>query len=132
MKFEPLNSNKDAALSFPNSMFKLVEFIAAVKKAFESKGLDALGDALKNRGGIPVWGNNERERWLGEGVDCEILQVGAKSWQKGKIRIKVTIEFCPDEPEVEETAPSNEIPQPESPLDDLRQMINQETQQNNS
>jgi hypothetical protein len=39
------------------------------------------------------------------------------------------IEFLPDEPEVEETPATNEIAQPESPLDDLRQMINQETQQ---
>ncbi len=123
MKFEPLNSeseDKDTALSFSKSMLKLGKFIAEVKKAFESKGLDALGDALKHRGGIPVWGDNERERWLGEGVDCEILKIGAKGWQKGKIRIKVTLEFCSDEPE---------ISQPESPLDDIRQMINQEPQQ---
>ncbi len=72
--------------------------------------------------------NENLNRWLGEGVDCETLKFGAKGWQKGKVRIRVSLEFCPDEPEVEETSASNEIAQPESPLDDLRQMINQETQ----
>lgn len=74
-------------------------------------------------------------------INCEILRLGAKSWQKGKLRIQVILErtsignhhpsrqnvqldrvyleFCPDQPEISE---------PESPLDDLRQMINQENQ----
>jgi hypothetical protein len=71
-------------------------------------------------------GNRTNEnigKWLSEGVDCETLKFGEKGWQKGKVRIKVSVEFCPDEPEIEE------IPQAESPLDDLRQMINKETQQ---
>lgn len=53
--------------------------------------------------------------------DIELLKIGSKGWQKGKIRIQVSyknydniqvhLEFSPDEP-----------PQPESPLDDLRQL----------
>lgn len=59
-----------------------------------------------------------------EGIDAELLIVGAKGWEKGKVRIKsyieiennivkaqVDIEFSPDEP-----------PKPESPLDDLREL----------
>jgi hypothetical protein len=57
--------------------------------------------------------------------------VGAQGWKKGKMRIKlnVTIEFCPDEPEVKEIPENNEseTSQPESPLDDLRrQLLNHE------
>lgn len=73
--------------------------------------------------------NENIEKWLGEGVDCATLKFGAKGWQKGKVRIKISMEFCPDEPEIEETPATEEIPQPESPLDDLRQLINKETQQ---
>jgi hypothetical protein len=77
--------------------------------------------------------------WKSSIIDCEILRLGSQSWQKGKCRlqvhikihgmrmetrkqvlIEVDLEFCPDEPPISE---------PESPLDDLRQMINQETQQ---
>lgn len=46
--------------------------------------------------------------WAGEGVPCEILQLGAKGWRKGKVRMRIELEFCPDEPE--------------SPLDDIRQI----------
>lgn len=67
------------------------------------------------------------DKWFGDGIDCEILKIGAAGWQKGKVKINlnVTIEFCPDEPEVEEKRASNEqeISQPESPLDDIRLMI---------
>ena len=66
---------------------------------------------------------------FGKGIDCEVLRFGANNWQKGKFRIKMTVEFCPDEPELEETPETN---QPESPLDDIRRMINQENQQGNS
>ncbi|MBD1810920.1 KGK family protein [Microcoleus vaginatus DQ-U2] len=56
-----------------------------------------------------------------EGIDCQILKIGAKGWQKGKVKIEVNknlksggtqtcIKFCPDEP-VEQ----------KSPLDDIRQ-----------
>ncbi len=67
-----------------------------------------------------------------EGITCQILRVGSSGWQSGKLRIKiyteiihkknyweddkpkinVVLEFCPDE-----------LDQPESPLDDIRQMI---------
>ncbi len=56
-----------------------------------------------------------------EGIDCQILKIGAKGWQKGKLKIEVnksfqsgetqtSIKFCPDE-----------LPEPISPLDDIRQ-----------
>ncbi|MBN3881539.1 MAG: KGK family protein [Nostoc sp. JL34] len=55
---------------------------------------------------------------------CQILRVGGKAWQKGKLKIQiiksiinqkpatVCLEFCPDEPD-----------EHESPLNDLRKMI---------
>lgn len=73
--------------------------------------------------------NENLEKWLGEGVDCEALKFGANAWQEGKVRLKVSVEFCPNEPEIQETPEIEETPQPESPLDDLRQKINKETQQ---
>ena len=58
---------------------------------------------------------------LQEGIDCQLLRIGAKGWQKGKLKIEVnrsfqsgeaqtSIKFCPDEPL-----------EPKSPLDDIRQ-----------
>jgi hypothetical protein len=71
-------------------------------------------------------GNNElKDKWLTEGQSCEILKPGAKHWQKGKVRI--TLEFCPDEPEIAEKLVENnlEIIPEMSPLDDLRHQIKQ-------
>jgi hypothetical protein len=56
-----------------------------------------------------------------EGIDCKVLKIGSKGWQKGKVQIEVnkniksgeaqtSIKFCPDEPL-----------EPKSPLDDIRQ-----------
>ena len=65
---------------------------------------------------------------MGEGINCEILKLDSNAWQKGKIRVKFAIEFCPDEPELEQTTQSNdlEINQTESPLDDIRRMMNKD------
>jgi len=67
-----------------------------------------------------------KKGWFEEGIDCEVLKLGAKDWQKGKIKIRVSLEFCPNEPDVEETSANRqpEISKSESPLDDIRQMMN--------
>ena len=49
-------------------------------------------------------GYNSSEKWLSEGVPCEILSPN-QNWQKGKI--KICLKFIPD--------------RPESVLDDIRQ-----------
>ncbi|NEP77394.1 MAG: hypothetical protein F6K17_33895 [Okeania sp. SIO3C4] len=79
-----------------------------------------------------------------DGLECEVLKPGAQNWQKGKLKVELTVKFYPDEPE-EETE-KNESSQSEneaenssdnnseeletevSPLDDLRQKFNQENQ----
>lgn len=56
-----------------------------------------------------------------EGIDCQVLKIGSKGWQKGRIQIKVNenfqagetqvcIKFCPDEPAKQKSL-----------LDDIRQ-----------
>jgi hypothetical protein len=67
-----------------------------------------------------------------EGADCEVLKLGSKDWQKGKIRVKMIVEFCPDEPEeIEEEEAAAESQNGEledndfDSLDDLRKELNQ-------
>lgn len=75
------------------------------------------------------YGGKQKERlekvWFEQDTGCEMLRIGAKGWQKGKVRIRIALEFCPDEPEVEETLVTNEpgIRPPESLLDDIRRMM---------
>lgn len=65
-----------------------------------------------------------KENWLVEGVECEVLKIGSPGWQKGKVKLRVTLEFYPDEPPLD--CPENSISTPsDSPLDDIRQLINE-------
>lgn len=74
--------------------------------------------------------NGAKLKWFEEGADVEVLKYGSQGWKKGKLRIKVSLEFCPDEPKVEEVAAPQEaesVNEPESPLDDIRRMIDEPT-----
>jgi hypothetical protein len=48
-----------------------------------------------------------------EGINCEVFKSGSTGLQKGRLKAKLVLEFCPDEPIVEE----------KSSLDDIRRMI---------
>lgn len=58
-------------------------------------------------------GNQNKQYWFGSGVDCEILNLGDRTWKKGKIRLKVTLEFCQEVTESSATS---------SALDSIRQI----------
>jgi hypothetical protein len=132
------NCGNEDALSFPMAMLKIEKLKETVNRVLPEYELgETLNKSLREQNlniEIPLDNRQKRfsyENWFGQGIDCEILRVGAQGWKKGKIKLKlnVTIEFCPDEPEVEETPENNEseTSQPESPLDDLRrQLLNQE------
>ena len=79
--------------------------------SFNSYGIPTLSEQINRSFNI-----RDSNIWFKQGAICEILRAGSKGWQKGKIKINVTLEFIPDE--LEET----------SPLDDVRQ----ELEQNNS
>ncbi len=107
--FEPID-NEDTVLSISDSnarvfishpMFKLAELLKKMKS--QVIGIDS-----------SYWEGEqhyiEKKRWHSQGVRCKILKPGGY-WKKGKIKIRISLEFCPDEPE--------------SPLDDIRQTLKQ-------
>jgi KGK domain len=122
--------HENDVLSFGNDMIKFGQFKYVLEQSFSpaeskySKVTTAINEHFKS--------SSAKIDYAGHviapnGIHCEILRIGSKGWQKGRIRVKVTLEFIPDEPEIEETPATNEleIAPPESPLDDLRQLINQ-------
>jgi hypothetical protein len=117
-KFELLKDNEILSLEEP------VRILLQQPTYKVSEFMQVLISLVK--GTARTW-THDKLNWFSQGVPCEVLRLDAKGWRKGKVRL--AIEFLPDEPEVEEIPATNEIEQPESPLDDLRQMINQETQQ---
>lgn len=112
-KFERLEredvvSVYSAQILVTNRTFTVSEFITAMLQMLKKQ----LGELTEGK-----------ETWFGEGLDCKILKPGAKSWQRGKVRI--TLEFEPEEIEVTETPKSSESQASiaSSPLDDIRQMM---------
>jgi hypothetical protein len=96
----------ETAISIPFNMFKHKELIDFVGEAFRHGGLNRLGEIIwdKNRGKIPLEQSDvSRNAWFEDGIECEILKPNSPRWQKGRVRIKITIEFCPDEQTLEES-----------------------------
>ncbi|AFY83953.1 KGK domain-containing protein [Oscillatoria acuminata] len=117
--FEPLDSEEVVSIDevlkivLNQPTFKVREFVGAFK------------EVIKKQSSIYIdRRTDEKAQWLDEGVNAQVLKYGAKNWQTGKVRIKFTLEFCPDEPEVQKTSTTNqpETSEPESPLDDIRRM----------
>jgi hypothetical protein len=66
-----------------------------------------LNDAIKSyvASAIPGWSEEKNDWFTDRGIDCEALRFGSKGWQKGRIRL--SLEFCPDEPELPAPRASN-------------------------
>lgn len=135
--------DKDDVLSFTGAMFKVERLEAEVNNLFSEHRLgEEFTKLLKDKNlnihlgsKVSISSNGRVQRidvypnqWFRDGIDCEFLRLGAKAWQKGKVKInlKVSLEFCPDEPDIEKTPANNNsgINSTESPLDDIRQMMN--------
>jgi hypothetical protein len=120
-KFEVLDSeNGDIVIVIQNNNYRLSQMISASSTLLIKDNQKSLDSELREQNCNPLPSVKNLNNWIYTGVDCEILKPG-KNWQKGKCRIKVNIEFCPNETEVEETQETKES---ESPLDDLRRQIN--------
>ncbi|MCT7954051.1 KGK domain-containing protein [Laspinema palackyanum] len=113
--FEPLRA--DEVVSVDNSLKILVNH-----PTFKTHELtEALITLLKNADRIFQADKvDEKMKWGGEGITAQVLKYGADGWQKGKVRI--SLEFCPDEPEVKKTSNEPNTSEPESPLDEIRRM----------
>lgn len=58
---------------------------------------------------IPNSVNDAIEHWITQGVDCEILRTDGRGWIKGKAKIKLSIEFEPDEPPITQVRDEDRI-----------------------
>jgi hypothetical protein len=54
---------------------------------------------------IPNWNEAKKDWFTDRGIDCEALRFGSKGWQKGRIRL--SLEFCPDESDLPAIGASN-------------------------
>jgi len=90
-----------------------------------SRYLKAYCDSSRD---VPFCWDDNRQQWFSnEGVEGYALRYGEKGWQSGRLRL--SIEFCPDEPEPEPAPETAELPLLEasiepadSPLDEIRRL----------
>jgi hypothetical protein len=57
-----------------------------------------------------------------DGMNCNLLQLDGKGWQKGKL--KICFEFIPEDNEDFAIIQENSVRMAESPLDEIRQLAN--------
>ncbi|EAW38715.1 KGK domain-containing protein [Lyngbya sp. PCC 8106] len=115
------NCSENDVISFEDETYKLSSLKHKIIAVLTGWVAENFVDDLESRG-VKCASINKSEsqlefsngEWFNEGKKCEILKLGSTGWKKGKVRLKVIVEFCPDEPELSE---------PESPLDDLRQKL---------
>ena len=70
-----------------------------------------LNESLEShlKSAIANWNEAHNSWFQPEGVECEALRFGSQGWQKGRIRL--SLEFCPDQPEMPVlSASSNQTP----------------------
>ena len=118
MEQHQINSNIDAkaVISFPYSnteeelpvTLKLSTLQKALLEMFTNRYAEEVPeDTLKQQGiYLPDYYkkiiNNETEEiqqnWWTDGLECEVLKLGSHDWQRGKVRLKATveIEFIPE------------------------------------
>ncbi len=112
--FTPI-TNEKTVLLIGETAFKFDKIQQQVNKYFTTElRITELYSAIQRSG----LGNFTYDTNLcTNGVVCEMLEPSSGDWVKGKVRLKFTLEFCPDvpsEPEVKESSPPD--------LDDIRQM----------
>lgn len=73
------------------SLDKRLSFLGASTFTVE-EARDKLAEFVENRANISA------QVWKGDGIKCQVMQVGSGRWKKGKVRI--SLEFILDEEEL--------------------------------
>ncbi len=116
--FKEDNSNLSVVSFGENITFKISKLLEVAYSIFCNKALALIDEELRKKGTGSLY--SLIANWNIGGIDAEILEPNTKDWKKGKIRMRVVLEFCPDESDGEQL----EITSNNSPLDDIRQTIN--------
>lgn len=131
-KFEPLKSGEVIAFSVYDDYdenIKYEEGMFKMSPTFKKSELEEnIKDLLLNFNRYYV---DARTKLLDEGLGCEVLKFKSQDWQKGKIRVRIEVDFCPDQPEPLTSKSETEDGQNSnnqslnSSLDDIRSIINE-------
>ena len=122
IKFQILEQEEsNAVVSFSNgTVFKVDKLMKHINGFFTRSVLDKLATRLAEIGlGTPPNHKGSCSSWNNY-VEAEILEPQLGEWKKGKMRMRVILEFCPNEPEEIE---DKDLHQNANPLDDIRRTM---------
>lgn len=121
-RFKLIECNDDDVVELVDNTYKVGKIKVGLSQSSNSSLAQRLQQEFNNqRIQIPSHNN-----FFQDGIDCQILTLGSQSWKSGKVKFKLTVEFYIED-EIETTNTQDlDITEPESPLDDLRRMINEE------
>lgn len=112
------DSQASAIVSFPQGQtFKIGVLLDKINSFFRESILSKLSDRL-NQVGLGTVPSFNAGYWNSSGIEAEILEPKSDGWKKGKVRMRVVLEFCPDEPENKSDNNLNN-----SSLDEIRKTI---------
>jgi hypothetical protein len=114
-----------SAIAIGDQIFKFSSVLNAINEYFADHSVlndfsSSFDRGLAN-GGVSI--DCQGDEWIKEGFDCEVLQPNSNDWQKGNLKMKISISFD-FTPEVKDSHPETNQSNIDSPLDEIRQMIN--------
>ena len=114
------HEQSNAVISFNNgTTFRVDKLMKQLNYFFQDSVLNKLSVKLQEMGLGSTPRKVSSSLWNEQGVKAEILEPKSGEWKKGKVRMRVILEFCPDELEEIKDNPS----QNNNFLDDIRQTI---------
>lgn len=115
-------SQASAIVSFPQGQtFKIGVLLNKINNLFKELTLSNSAEKLTQDGlgKLPINHGVSVYNWNREGVEAEILDPQSGGWKKGKVRMRVVLEFCPDE--TEDRINGDRVNN--NPLDEIRQTL---------
>ncbi|MHC5853791.1 KGK domain-containing protein [Nostoc sp.] len=94
--------------------------------SFTGNATSTCGELLESLKDLAFGENTSQRNEVADrdGVSCKVMLTKGGGWQKGRLRLR--LDFVPDEPEASQQNPSMILSQPELSLDDLRSQLNPE------
>jgi KGK domain len=112
----PYDCGDDDVIAFGEAMFRSGKLKKAIGQSFDGSVGRGIDQKLRQHGlEIPIRmiGStrlaNEHCQWFDEGISCEILDLATRRWCKGKVKVRVAVEFFVEDTEEKMMLPSDAI-----------------------
>ncbi|MEH2085993.1 KGK domain-containing protein [Nostoc sp.] len=86
--------------------------------SFTGNATSTCGELIESLKDLAFGESTSQRNETVDGITCKVLLVKGGGWQKGRLRLR--LDFVPEEPEVPQQNPSTVSLEQQSPLDDLR------------